>query len=218
MNRIDPSGHDSLGEVLTSFAIRSYLFAQAAAPVVTKYAVYTAFTGGTLFIATSTAISVDDAYFGGAHAESLYAMRNTAGSVFFIAAFTADAGHSVTLSFPQSGPTPQPIKVVQISASRYPQSAQHIRESQASGRPAILTVNRSGATDRRADALRGIPTIPGRDRDEYPPAVFSEGGNGSTVRHIYPSDNRGSGATIGIQLKDVPDGSAIRLEIIEDFK
>jgi hypothetical protein len=32
-----------------------------------------------------------------------------------------------------------------------------------------------------------------KDRDEYPPAMFNEGG-GASVRKINPSDNRGAGA------------------------
>jgi hypothetical protein len=66
--------------------------------------------------------------------------------------------------------------------------------------------------------LRGIPRIQGQDRDEYPPAAFKEGGDGSSIRAIQPSDNRGSGATIGQQLKGVPDGATVRLEVIEDVK
>jgi hypothetical protein len=48
----------------------------------------------------------------------------------------------------------------------------------------ILTVDRSNAAQRRAESLQGIPSSPLLDRDEYPPAVFKEGGAGSSVRLI----------------------------------
>ncbi len=76
-----------------------------------------------------------------------------------------------------------------------------MEDSQAAGRPAIVTVDRGNAVQQRAASLRGIPTIRNLDRDEYPPAVFKEGGSGASVRHIPFSDNRGSGAVLGNQLK-----------------
>jgi hypothetical protein len=56
--------------------------------------------------------------------------------------------------------------------------------------------------------------VPGKDRDEYPPAVFKEGGRGAQVRPINPSDNRGAGASIGQQIKDVPNGDKVKITII----
>ncbi|MGC3932149.1 NucA/NucB deoxyribonuclease domain-containing protein [Pseudomonas atacamensis] len=38
--------------------------------------------------------------------------------------------------------------------------------------------------------MRGIETKPGLDRDEYPPAMFQEGGQEASVRHITAGDNR----------------------------
>ena len=102
--------------------------------------------------------------------------------------------------------------MTRVSRLNYPQSAQHIEEAQAEGRPVLLTVDRSGAAARRAASLKGVPTVRGFDRDEYPPAVFKEGGAGSHVKHIPFSDNRGSGSSIGNQLRDVPDGSTVQLE------
>ena len=43
------------------------------------------------------------------------------------------------------------------------------------------------------------------DRDEWPPAITEEG-DGASVRLIPSSDNRGSGATIGAQIKDLKPG------------
>jgi len=82
----------------------------------------------------------------------------------------------------------------------------------------VLTVSRSTAVQNRAAALRNSPVVKGLDRDEYPPAVFSEGGQGSSVRPINPSDNRGSGASIGSQLKGLPNGTTVKIEVVDDTK
>lgn len=58
----------------------------------------------------------------------------------------------------------------------------------AAGKPDVLTIDRAGARSNRRDSLRGIETRPGLDRDEFPPAMFQEGGQGASVRHINPSD------------------------------
>ena len=102
------------------------------------------------------------------------------------------------------------VKTIKIDSSKSPEAAQHIRDAGYDG--ATLTVDRSGTSTRRAEALNGTPTRPGMDRDEVPPAVFQEGGAGASVRHIDSSDNRSAGGQLGQQLKDVPDGSCVRLE------
>ena len=56
--------------------------------------------------------------------------------------------------------------------------------------------------------LEGIP-------HEYPPAMFKEGGKGSSVRHINPSDNRGAGACIGVQCRQFPNGTKIRIDVVD---
>jgi len=101
--------------------------------------------------------------------------------------------------------------VVTVSQAKSPQSALHIIDAQAAGHPYILTIDRMGAKKRRAASLRGIPTRRGEDRDEYPPAVFAEGGEGASVRYIPANDNRSAGAQIGNQLKSRPDGCNILL-------
>ncbi|WP_447944470.1 RHS repeat-associated core domain-containing protein [Stenotrophomonas indicatrix] len=70
------------------------------------------------------------------------------------------------------------IPVVEVSRSRYPESAKHIKDAQAAGHPSVLTIDREGAKDNRRESLKGIDTVPGHDRDEYPPAMFTEGGGG----------------------------------------
>lgn len=63
--------------------------------------------------------------------------------------------------------------------------------------------------------LRGIETKPGLDLDEYPPAMFQEGGQGASVRHINPSDNRGAGVCIGAQCGGLPSGAKVRIDVVD---
>jgi len=100
-----------------------------------------------------------------------------------------------------------------VSRSRYPQSAAHIDDAQAAGQPTQLTIDRSGAAARRRASMEGQPRQPGLVRDEYPPAMFEEGGSGSSVRAIDPSDNRGAGASIGNQCWGLPDGTVVQIVV-----
>ena len=101
--------------------------------------------------------------------------------------------------------------MITVSRGRHPQSAQHVDDAQNAGHPTELTIDRHGATQRRRESMRGNPRQPGLDRDEYPPAMFREGGTGSSVRGIDPSDNRGAGSSMGHQARDLPDGTRVRL-------
>jgi hypothetical protein len=107
----------------------------------------------------------------------------------------------------------QPKEVV-IDGSKHPEAAANAADAQKAGRPSELTVDRAGAADRRRESLQGTKPVPGKDRDEYPPAVFKEGGRGAQVRPINPSDNRGAGASIGQQIKDVPNGDKVKVTVI----
>lgn len=77
----------------------------------------------------------------------------------------------------------------------------------------MVTLDRAGAEARRADNLRGIPTRPGQDRDEFPPAMFSEGA-GAHVKHIGAGDNRGAGSDMKNQLADIPNGGRVMVTIM----
>lgn len=103
-------------------------------------------------------------------------------------------------------------KTVRVSRSASPESARHLEESGATAR--TLTVDRAGRDQRRRENMSGTQTRPGTDRDESPPAVFRESQNAS-VRNIPSSDNRSSGAQIGNQIRDVPDGGRCRIEICD---
>ncbi|WP_217493594.1 DUF4157 domain-containing protein [Mucilaginibacter sp. PPCGB 2223] len=102
-----------------------------------------------------------------------------------------------------------------INSSVYPESVQHITDAINSGQPSRVTINRPTASSNRRKSLRGIPTISGTDRDEYPMAVMSEGGTGASVRHIDPSDNRGAGSSIGhIFRQGAPDGTTVDVLVL----
>jgi hypothetical protein len=101
---------------------------------------------------------------------------------------------------------------IYISRERFPESAGHIDDAQGGtiwrgdsstpgpAKPSVLTVDRAGASERRDQSTSVVPPLPGKDRDEYPPAVAKEGGTGSSVKYIDPSDNRGAGSSMGNQL------------------
>jgi hypothetical protein len=168
-----------------------------------------------VYIATSVAIAVDESYGSGSPSESLYLMRDASAQVFFIASFSFQG--AVALRPAPTGQTAQtPRKTIDIPKSRFPAAYEHIIDSQISGRPAMVQVQRTGAVGRRAAALRGVPRVRGTDRDEYPPAITAQGGAGSTIRHIPPADNRGAGAYLGNQLRDVRDGEWIVIRPVND--
>ena len=64
------------------------------------------------------------------------------------------------------------VKSVTVSKRRFPESARHIEDALAAGKPKNLTIDRAGAATNRRDSLRGYETKPGLDRDEFPPAMF----------------------------------------------
>jgi hypothetical protein len=103
------------------------------------------------------------------------------------------------------------VLVVLISRRRYPDTADHIVDAIAGGEPAVLHIDRNGADANRDASLRGIPTRPGYDRDEYPPAVSREGGSGADVRYVPSSDNRGAGTVMGERLRAYCDSQRFRL-------
>ncbi|WP_146551797.1 T7SS effector LXG polymorphic toxin [Rummeliibacillus sp. SL167] len=104
---------------------------------------------------------------------------------------------------------------VTISKSKYPESAKHIEDAQKNGQPSELTIKRDTSKANRRESLKGLNKVTGKDLDEYPPAMFEEGGKGASVRPIPQSDNRGSGSTMGHQLRPYPDGTKVKIKIIK---
>ena len=109
-------------------------------------------------------------------------------------------------------------KDVLISRSRHPQAAAHIDHAQRH-QPTILHIDRKGAPERRYASIGRIdPTrkpFKLADRDEYPPAFTREGGHNANTRWISRSDNRGAGASMRAQTRDLPDGAAIRVLVTD---
>jgi RHS repeat-associated protein len=106
--------------------------------------------------------------------------------------------------------------IINLSKSKYPEAARHIDEAIKSGLPNKLTIDRNGAQANRAASLKGYSKVPGMDLDEYPPAMFKEGGEGASVKPINSSDNRGAGAYIGNKLRKYPDGTKVTIAVDDD--
>ena len=71
-------------------------------------------------------------------------------------------------------------------------------------------VDRKGAAARRAERMKGKPTVPGKDRDEFPPAAIKpDDPSRVSVKPIDPSQNRRSGARLRGELP--PDGTRVRI-------
>nr|WP_238583553.1 NucA/NucB deoxyribonuclease domain-containing protein [Anoxybacillus amylolyticus] len=81
------------------------------------------------------------------------------------------------------------------------------------GHPDTLTISRKNAKTNRKEALKGHQKVKDKDLDEYPPAMFKEGGKGASVKPISPSDNRGAGSSMGHQLRKYPDGTKVKIRI-----
>lgn len=134
------------------------------------------------------------------------------------------------------------VYAIKVDKIRYPESAEHIELAQGGrtyagddytvgrSRGDVVTIDRPNASGRRESWQKApeidVPTRVGRDRDEYPPAMFSEGGydpaTGKTpsIRYIGSSDNRGAGSSIGNQLRrgwedfggaGLPNGARVRI-------
>jgi len=134
-----------------------------------------------------------------------------AGAAGVMAGEIIDAG-AQAISKAVRNAKPATVKV-KIDSSKYPQSAQHIKDAQAAGQPKTLTVERTGASSRRAESLAGTSKVAGKQLDEYPPAMFKEGGAGASVRPINPADNMGAGASMGNQLRKYPNGTKVQFVI-----
>jgi hypothetical protein len=104
----------------------------------------------------------------------------------------------------------RPAVRIEVPASRWPNVADHIADVDERY-PRVLHVDRGGADANRVEALKGYPTDPDRDRDEYPPAVSREGGEGAHVRYVDDSENQAQGASMGYSLRPYCDGSHFRL-------
>ena len=93
------------------------------------------------------------------------------------------------------------------------QQLQHAKDAMKGESSAVYTVDRAGRSPRRRQNMKGVPTKPKNDRDEWPPAVFAES-SAASVRHIDCHSNRSFGCWLGKQLggkNKVEDGQTIEL-------
>ncbi|WP_330218850.1 NucA/NucB deoxyribonuclease domain-containing protein [Brevibacillus choshinensis] len=103
--------------------------------------------------------------------------------------------------------------VLEFPSSKYPETAEHIRSAISKGQSAVCTIDRKGADENREQSLKGVPTKPRYDRDEWPMAMCKEGGKGADIAYISPSDNRGAGSWVANQVDDYPDGTRVKIVI-----
>jgi hypothetical protein len=104
---------------------------------------------------------------------------------------------------------PGSVAEISFSKTKYP----HIREHELSavhhGYPRVLVLTRDGVTTRREHLLEGVPTKPGYDRDEYPPAVGRSVVK-ADVAYVPSSENRSHGSVMGIKLRRYCSGTRFR--------
>ncbi len=105
--------------------------------------------------------------------------------------------------------------LIEISTSRFGEAAKHAADPQAAGQPDVLTIDRLAVEANRAAATRGLKRLPGMHLDEYPPAMFKEGGAGASVRPINPADNMSMGAYIGNFCRPYPNWTKIRIRVVK---
>uniref|UniRef100_A0A931CZZ2 RHS domain-containing protein n=1 Tax=Pseudomonas chaetocerotis TaxID=2758695 RepID=A0A931CZZ2_9PSED len=103
--------------------------------------------------------------------------------------------------------------VLELTRKQYKQAFGHIQAVIKKTGLDIFTINRAGAARNRKSSLSGYPTKKGKDRDEFPMAMFKEGGKGASVRYIDPSDNRGAGSSISHALDPYPDGTTVKITV-----
>jgi hypothetical protein len=110
---------------------------------------------------------------------------------------------------------------VGLSRARFPHVLAHAERAAARGWPSVYVITRRGADARRERLLRDIPTRPGFDRDEVPPALGRGRGSGLTrgrdprgwradVEYVPSGENRGAGSVMGIKLRRFCGGTRFR--------
>ena len=105
----------------------------------------------------------------------------------------------------QGGPKSCADYILELSRSVYPETAGHISDAIDAGQPNTVTIDRDGPVSQRRRQSTGphrSQRCCGNDLDEWPMAMFSEGGIGASVRSILSSDNRGAGSSIGHALRN----------------
>ena len=116
---------------------------------------------------------------------------------------------------------PRNVVKIGFSRTRYPNIRRHFLRAVRKGWPAVLVLNRPGASKRRDRLLRDILTRPKMDRDEFPASVGRGKGRGLTqgsnprgwkadVAYVPSSENRSHGSVLGLKLRRYCDGTRFR--------
>jgi RHS repeat-associated protein len=104
-------------------------------------------------------------------------------------------------------------KEITLSRSIHGEAAAHAADAIKAGKPSVLTIDRGGAAANRQASTGALDKVTGKHLDEYPPAMFREGGAGASVRPISPRENMSSGACIGNACRGLPDGTRVQIKI-----
>lgn len=104
-------------------------------------------------------------------------------------------------------------KEIQLSRAGHGEAAAHVADAIAAGKPSVLTIARDGAAANRNASIGSLAKVPGKHLDEYPPAMFKEGGGGASVRAISPRDNMSAGACIGNACRGLQNGEKVRITV-----
>jgi hypothetical protein len=123
---------------------------------------------------------------------------------------TGSAGDDRAAADPEGCRVVDRVVRIGLSATRYPAVRAHWEAAIDRGKPRVLTVHRTGAARRRVRLLRGIPTRPGQDRDEYPMAM-ARTTVAADVAYVDAAQNRGSGSVQGAKLRRYCSGQRFRI-------
>ncbi len=104
-------------------------------------------------------------------------------------------------------------KEITLSRALHGEAAEHAADAIKNGKPDILTIDRPGAGANRQASIGQLDKVPGKHLDEFPPAMFKEGGSDASVRAINPRDNMSAGAYIGNATRGLPDGAKVRIKV-----
>lgn len=119
------------------------------------------------------------------------------------------ATDSLQAAVPSTCEKPDGVVDLSFSKTKYAHIRHHVQRSIREGWPSVYTLNRKGADARRDQALAGIPTKTGFDRDEEPPAVGRKTWR-THVALVPSAENRSHGASLGIKLRRYCDGVKFR--------
>ena len=196
------------------------------------YAVLLAVFGVLLLMPASASAATCSSYSTQAAAQRAADTRDADGDGIYCESLPcpcATGGRTSSPSTPSAPPKPSCVRTGRVqpigfSKTKYPNIRSHYARAVSAGWPRILVLNRRGADARRDRLLdeSGLGTMPGRDRDEYPPAVGRGRGSKALTRGINPigwrasvrlvpiSENRSHGSTLGIKLRRFCDGQKFR--------